>query len=114
MCSQKITEFGLGAALAGSCEELRLFAKQPVQEANDFGGFPCREPVEYHLAVTPGFHETVLAQPRKHLAGRCLAHTNMLHELTDRFLSGAEMTQDHQALLMRESFEEAGGLCSAA
>lgn len=30
---------GLGGALLEVCSGPRLFAKQPVQEANDFGGF---------------------------------------------------------------------------
>ena len=85
-----------------------LGAEKPIEQTDDFGGVCVAEGIVDRLAVTPGSHKAIVAQPCQHLADRRLTHFQQAFQFADGFFTTAKMAQNHQAALMCEGFQISG------
>lgn len=105
--------FGCGAsgrtAVARARSRRRRLAEGTMQRADDVANFGARQGIENILSLTPGFNQSVGAQPRQLLRDRRLTQAEHILNLGHRLFPD-EQTEDQEPSFVRQGFQEPAGL----
>ncbi len=76
-----------------------------IEQMYDFSGDAAFQLVIDRAGIAPGLHQVITPQPSKMLGEMGLPHPEQFLQFTNGFFASGDMTQNDEAVLVRQRFE---------